>query len=103
MLPDAYDSPASVNELLVLPAVPRHVRVKFRRPPWAVVPRRGPVVWAPVPEAAIHEDRETRPSEHDVRPTGQLPVLLAEPEPAAVQLPAQCQLRASVTARHALH
>lgn len=87
MLPDAYDSPALVHKLLVLSSVPRDVRVKLGRPPWPVVLRLGPVLGATMPEAAIHEDRQTNPGEDDVRSADNSRVVRPKPEPPTVQLP----------------
>src|SRR5689334_8696904 len=56
MLPDAYDGPASVHKLLILPPVPRDVGLKLGGPPCGVVLGKGAVCGAAMPEAAIDED-----------------------------------------------
>lgn len=65
--PKAQDSPTRFGKCRVVASVSRDVRIQLTAPPIPVGFRVGPVLWAAVPEAAVYENRDTPPREHDVR------------------------------------
>src|SRR5262245_36021597 len=68
MLPDADWLPTMRAELFVSVGVTRPVALDLPAPPVRVRPRFAAVIRAPVPEAAVHEDRDAGRPEHKVRP-----------------------------------
>ena len=69
VLPHAHDVPSSSSERGVGVSIPCLVREELVPPPLGVTARPGRVQRAHVPEAAVDEDGEARPGEHDVRAT----------------------------------
>lgn len=103
MLPHPQHGPAEVMESGVRPSVPRHVRVQLCPPPVGVRLRSDAVVWAGVPEAAIHEDRQAGAREDYVRPARQGAHVDAKSEAPPVKLTAQSHLRPGSTGLEIRH
>ena len=57
----------------------------------------------PVPETAVNEDRYSPTRQHDIWPTGQTLILLAKPETARMEGPANHKLWSSVLAPDSRH
>ena len=72
VLPDPHHPPARVGEPTVGGAVARDVGVELGPPPRPVVPRRGGVLRAAVPEAAVDEDHHAGAGEDEVAAGAQL-------------------------------
>src|SRR5690606_24786145 len=66
VLPETYDGPPERTEVGVGLAVPRDVAVQLLPPPCTARDRMGGVLWTPMPEAAVDEDGQLGPGEHDV-------------------------------------
>jgi hypothetical protein len=88
MLPDANNFPTARRQFGVVSAVATGVAFELRDPVCAVSVRQVPVLWAPVPEAAIDEHSNASAVKDDVRATGKLsdrPHVLPEPETSLVK------------------
>lgn len=89
VLPDPDDGPLVVGEGLIDSAVTLDVGRKLRFPVVGVRPGDLLVFRAAVPEAAVHEDGDTPPGEHDVGPdahrTDPQQVVLPVPVTAVVE------------------
>ena len=67
MFPDSHDTPAFTTEFPVHHTVTRLVTGEFPFPEGPVVRWHGRVLWAGVPEAAVHKHRNTRIWENKIR------------------------------------
>jgi hypothetical protein len=106
VFPDADDGPATDSQTGVGVPVARDVAPQFLAPPLGVGPRAGTVLGASVPEAAVDEDGDTRPTEDDVRSTAKLgdgAKIDSVSKAPSVQRTAKSQLRSSIAAGLPLH
>jgi hypothetical protein len=71
VFPHSEDRPTFVDQQVVSVAVAKDVELQLRAPPISVRSRPRAVLWAAVPEAAVHEDRYPHACEGNVdRATG---------------------------------
>jgi hypothetical protein len=66
VLPNAQNFPAAQGECRFGAQIARDIRLQLRLPICPVGPRQGSVLWAPVPEAPVDEDRDTIAREDNV-------------------------------------
>ena len=62
----AERAPPGGGQGLIDPVIASHVAVELRPPVVAVGAGAGPVLWAPMPEAAVDEDGDPPPREDDI-------------------------------------
>lgn len=106
MGPHPNDCPASFTKTSVCVAVSAAVALDLRSPPIRVRPRPRHMVRAPVPEATVHEDCDSRLWKDDVGLSAnarQGPHVYAKPQPALVERRTQLSLRRGVPGRLELH
>ncbi len=106
MAPDPKNLPALALELSDDSPVPRPVRLDLLSPPGGV--RRGPgaVFGAPVPEAPIHEHRDTLSRKNDVGMAPDAwygPTMYSVAETSAVEFSPKRQFSRSVLLTRRLH
>ena len=100
VFPHPDDRPASFDEAPVRLRVALDVAGEFGGPPVRVGGRRRSMLRARMPEAAVDEDRNLRPREHDVScpsQVGQRPNMHPIAEAKAVQTAPQQHLRSGIT------
>jgi hypothetical protein len=102
MLPDVHDIPPENSESFILGPVPPDVAVDLRPPPFPIILRQHSVLRAAVPKAAVHEDRDLRPSERKIWTSGELG-MDPEAEPSCMQLTAKDELRLGILPGHSAH
>ncbi len=100
MFPDAYHAPTVSRKLSVVPRITRHVRLKLGTPILVIGRRHSPMLRAPMPIAAVHENRHTLARKHNINPDptrfqGNQPILPKAKSGPMQQLPQQ-HLRLSV-------
>jgi hypothetical protein len=106
MLPDSDNKPASLAKTGVCVGIARSIALHLLRPVSSVSLRREVMLRATVPKAAIQEDRNPLPGEHDV---GGPPQLLkrwcadTKTEAPSVQLGPERSFRRSVAGASGAH
>ncbi len=106
VLPHSHDRPASPLERLIVPLITGHIQGDLLVPVPGVRDRSPAVVWASMPEAAIHKDRDTLSREDQIGSAAERrdwPAVLAEPKPAPVDGGAHRNLCPRVLCAIALH
>jgi hypothetical protein len=106
VLPNAYDAPAGGAKRRIVATVAGDVAIELRAPIRAVGPRRHAVLGAPVPEAPVEKDGQTRGRKDHIcstRHVGCWLAVLEEPKSATMQRRPQGNLGARVAASVALH
>jgi hypothetical protein len=106
MLPDTYDPPARFDELPVRVVIATRIRFDLLSPPVGVCLGLAAVLWAAVPEAAVHEYGESSAREDDVCAAafvGQWSAIDPEAETALVESGSQGALGSSVSLADGLH
>ena len=93
-LPNDRHSPSCIKKVTSVPFVSFHVVRKFGLPE-VCARRRGRRVRAtcmPVPEAAVNEAHGFEASEHEVRSSGETPIMQSVSETASVKCPSKSEL-----------
>lgn len=103
VLPGSHHQPAGLTERYIVAPVTGNVGSKLGAPPIGVRLWSHCVLWASVPEAAVNEDRDLRPSQCDIGATRKVPQVDAVPEPSAVQLAAESQFRPGIPSSETGH
>lgn len=106
MFPHDDDLPTRGPEQRFSLGAPTPVPLDLGCPPLGIRPRRGPVLVAPVPEAAPHFDDRPGRAKHDVhRPTQSPDRRKVHPiaKPLSVKQPAKREFRSGVTGALELH
>ena len=94
-LPDDGHSPSGIEEVASVPSVSLHIFRELGLPE-VRARRRGRRVSAtrmPVPEAAVNEAHGFEASEHEVRSSGEAPIVHSVSETAGVKCPSESELR----------
>jgi hypothetical protein len=106
MTPEAQYQPSSIGQHLVVAPITCDVRRDLGAPPFGVRFRFRGVQGAPVPEAAVDEDRDSQVREDDVwthqRDPSDCPVN-AIPKPTSMEGTAKTHLIIGISATNRLH
>lgn len=103
MLPNSHHNPAGRTERRVVASITGNVRVELGTPPIGVRFWSYRMLRAAVPETAIDENNDPRPSQCDVRASRDISHVHSVPKPSAVQLMPKCQLRSGPLSSEARH